>query len=77
MNFKTSFWKLTKHWVFDDETFIGYKVTLDKEGVPCDYVKAFVIEKDANGSHECTRKMSVPVGVIKKAIKIVENKGNE
>ncbi len=66
-------YKIGNDWVFNLTEFIGYKLKVDKnDGTVISYTKAFKLTKTPDG-YSYDKYMSVPVGVLRKAIKIVEN----
>lgn len=66
-------YKIGNDWVFDITEYIGYRVLKDDCGQVTSYDKAFYLEKSNNGKKtKFIQCLDVPVGVMRKAAKIVD-----
>mgnify|MGYP000941603742 CR=1 FL=1 len=66
-------YKIDDEWVFNLTEFTGYRVNVNKEdNTVISYDKAFRLIKTLN-DYSYDKYMSVPIGVLRKSINIVEN----
>lgn len=65
-------YKIGNHWVFDLTEFVGYKVKWKDDEIES-FSKAFTVTKSSdNKTYEFSKIETIPVGIMKKAKKIIE-----
>lgn len=65
-------YKIGNDWIFDLTEFIGYRVYVN-EGEVENFTKAFTVTKSADGDYLFEKIIEIPVGVMRKTTKIIEN----
>lgn len=71
-------YKICDNWIFNLTEFIGYKIKTKQNGQVESYTKAYKLNKEeTNEYYYYDKYISVPVGVLRKSMDIVENYNKE